>query len=56
MTAFFRIFFKYGFILLIIHTKWWVIKVKHPLSDVYQKYLAHEEQQNNTHDNIVSFI
>ena len=47
--------------LLIIHTKWWIITVKHPSLSIYNKiYISHEEEQYSTNDthlyNIVIFI
>ena len=34
----FIFFSKYGVILLIMHTKWWITKVKHPSLDTKKKH------------------
>ena len=39
------------------HTKWWIIKVKHPLSDICRKkYTTHEEKKYNARDTHSSFV
>ena len=42
---FFSYFFINGLVLLIICTKWQIIKVKHPLLDIYMKKHHYEDEK-----------
>ena len=46
MVAFFYSFFKYGHILLIIQMIWWIIKVKHSSSGIYEKKNVTHNEDN----------
>ena len=44
MTAFSHCSFKYGFVLNIMYTEYWIIKEKHPSPDIYQNCITDEDQ------------
>ena len=61
MDGFSHSLFKSEFILGINHTKWWIIKVKHPSLDIYRKNISRVKINNThathyTHYNIVIFM